>query len=103
LSVPVSIRHLNGLLYILMVNFEWEPSDMLDTHKTYMEVVFLLTFRAEGCPICSLKVPVAYHPYHIQWYSIFHWKPFLKKQKQNKTKQNKTKTHFFFLRGIRIC
>jgi hypothetical protein len=24
-SAPVSIRHLNGLLYILVVNFEWEP------------------------------------------------------------------------------
>jgi hypothetical protein len=32
-----SIRHLNGLLSIL-VNFGWEPSEMLGTHKASMGV-----------------------------------------------------------------
>ena len=31
---------------LLMVNFGWEPSEMLDTHKTSMGVVVCLT---EGC------------------------------------------------------
>jgi hypothetical protein len=70
LYVPISIRHLNGLLSILVLNFRWEPSEMLDTHKASMRVVVPLTVGAEGCPIWSLKAPVAYHPYHIQWYSI---------------------------------
>ena len=52
LSAPVSIRHLNGLLFILMVNFGWEPSEMLDTHKASMGVVVVpLTVRAEGFPV----------------------------------------------------
>ena len=51
---------------LLMVNFGWEPSEMLDTHKASMGVVI----GAEGCPFWNLKVPVAYNPYHIQQYSI---------------------------------
>ena len=67
---PVLIKHLNGLLSILMVNFGWEPFEMLVSHKASMGVVFPLTVGAEGCPVRSLKAPVAYHPYHIQRYSI---------------------------------
>jgi hypothetical protein len=33
LSAPVSVKRLDVLLSILMVNFGWEPSEMLDTHK----------------------------------------------------------------------
>lgn len=51
LSAPVTIRHLNRSLSILMVNFGWEPSEMLDTHKASMGVVVPLTVGAEGCPI----------------------------------------------------
>ena len=46
LSAPVSIRHLNGLLSILMVNFGWEPSEMLDTPKASMGAVLLSGLRA---------------------------------------------------------
>jgi hypothetical protein len=35
LCAPVSIRHLHGLLSILMANFGWEPSEMLNTHKAH--------------------------------------------------------------------
>lgn len=51
LSAPVSIRHLNALSSILMVNFGWKPSEMLDIHKASMGVVVLLTVRVEGCLI----------------------------------------------------
>jgi hypothetical protein len=71
LSAPISVRHLNGLLSILMVNFGWEPSEMLDTHKASMGVVVVpLTVGVEACPFWSLKVPVPCHPYHIQCYSV---------------------------------
>ena len=56
LSAPISVRHLNGLLSILMVNFGWEPSEMLDTHKASMGVVVVpLTVGAEGCPPLKFK------------------------------------------------
>ena len=42
------IRHLNGLLSILMVNFGWEPFEMLDTHKASMGIVVPLTLGAKG-------------------------------------------------------
>ena len=51
LSSPVSIRYFNGLLSILMVNFGWESSEMLDTHKASMGVVVPLTVGAEGFPV----------------------------------------------------
>ena len=66
LSAPVSIRHLNALLSILMVNFGWEPSEMLDTHKASMGVVVPLTVRAEDHPLLSLKVPMVCHLSHIR-------------------------------------
>ena len=56
--------------FFLTVNFGWEPFEMLVSHKASMGVVFPLTVGAEGCPVRSLKAPVAYHPYHIQQYSI---------------------------------
>ena len=51
LSASVSIRHLNGLLSILMVNFGWAPSEMY-THKASMGVVVSVTFGAEGWLPC---------------------------------------------------
>jgi hypothetical protein len=48
---PVLIKHLNGLLSILMVNFGWEPSEMLESHKASMGVVVPLTVGAEGFPV----------------------------------------------------
>lgn len=40
-SAPVSIRHLNGLVSILMVKID--NSEMLDTHKASVGVVVSLT------------------------------------------------------------
>jgi hypothetical protein len=37
LSAPVSIRCLNSLLSILMVNLVWKTSEMQDTHKASRE------------------------------------------------------------------
>ena len=51
LSASVSVKRLDVLVSILMVNFGWEPSEMLDTHKASMGVVVPLTVGAEGCPV----------------------------------------------------
>jgi hypothetical protein len=59
LFAPVSIKDLNGLLSILMINFGWKSSEMLDTYKASMGVVVPLTARAEGFFVWSLKAPVA--------------------------------------------
>lgn len=58
------MRHLNGSSPIFKVIFGREPSEMLETHKTPIEVVFPFTVRAERYPILSLKAPVACHPCH---------------------------------------
>lgn len=50
LSAPISIRHLNGLLSTLTVNFVWEPSKMLDCNKASMGVAVSFTVGAQGAP-----------------------------------------------------